>query len=405
VSTSWKIVMLSLLVALSLGANAVLFARLRLTPVTRSSAKGLSQEERAASPFAVSSSPTGTAAATSSVPLWTQLQGDDLRELGRRLLAAGFPARAVISVLTQMHDRPWHERVAQARDTAPYWRSSAPGSPPASTAEMTAHFRERRRILDDVFGSTQAQILENDRYLESTYGFLPAEKVAQIVSIQQDYMELMTAESPKTAAELAAYEKRRKLLEEQRRADLVALLTPEELHEYDLRHSATSHYIKPKFMELTESEYRALFAIFHEPVTALYARPPSEDPASPRQTTVQLLESLAPQIRTILGEARYGEFVQATDPESERLNRVAARFDLPLSAAALVADARRSATARAEVIRRDSTMTPAQKAAALANLQADTTARITAAFGARPAEAYLSYDGAWLKQLTAAARP
>jgi hypothetical protein len=387
------------LLVLSLAGNAWL-ARSLLPPSPARSGS----DERTAPGSAASLSPEISAqpavAMGSHATVWEQLARGTPKELRFRLEEAGFPRSLIKEIVSHVifeELRP-DSLVARAeKENWLYWQAPRPRS--ESDREQALEYLNRSHaLMREAFGPLAWQYGREDS-LRQRYGDLSLDKLERLAAIQNDYRDIRRDRKPTDPVSLSASADRLRLLAEQERADLVALLTPQELFEYDLRSSGTRHHLTNHLHHLgmSEVEYRTLFPIYHEAMSAL--RNETYDPATAREGQAAMDAALQPKIRAALGETRYADYLQAADPASEKLNRVAARFGLPLSTAAQVAAVRRDVSQRAEALRDDRSLAPEVRAAALATLHTEADIKITTALGSRAAEAYVSYDGRWLQEL------
>ena len=112
---------------------------------------------------------------------------------------------------------------------------------------------------DGVPGSEEAQA-----YQHRQFGDLPRGKAERLQSIVHDYSDLRN-QVFMTANGVMVPEDREKLaiLEKEQRADLEAVLTPQELENYELRSSATANTLRSQLslFSPTEDEFRAIFKV------------------------------------------------------------------------------------------------------------------------------------------------
>lgn len=238
--------------------------------------------------------------------------------------------------------------------------------------------------------------------LRRQIGDLPPDKLNGVASIEQDY-SLMAQEllansrgGPPAPADL----EKLALLEKERRADIAKLLTPDELLDFQMHYGPTSSRMRRELalFKPTEVEYRALFPI----LDTVEQQFPSNlgttaDTVAARRAAEEKLQG---QITAVLGAERYEQFKQSTDPANTQLNRLVARLDLPLAAAAGVAAIRTEVQQRATEIRQNQQLEPAARTAELTALAAEAAGKISQTLGgARGLDAYKEYGGQWLTNL------
>jgi hypothetical protein len=164
--------------------------------------------------------------------------------------------------------------------------------------------------------------------------FLPPDKAARVSELDEDYNALYASlVGPGSEVRLPEDDEKAAFLEKQKRADLVALLTPQELAEYDLRNSATGNRLRYDLsaIEITEAEFKTLYEL-RKPFDEEYG---ADAPAAQTRTAEQnkareeAEAALNEQIKAFLGDERYAEIQRTRDPDFKMLTRIANRLDLP----------------------------------------------------------------------------
>ncbi len=331
---------------------------------------------------------------------WSNLATDDLVVVIQRLRAAGFPP-SVISVILEQRYQALRAELSTPYGARPYWKSDAdvPKDLRAQLEHARATYQEAwERVVGPIsLGEDDADRANRGRH----YGDLAPATVGRAEEIERTYNRRL-AEIPDTPGlnDQARYEQAQQVLRELHGA-MAAILTPDELANYDLRNSATATRLQRDFssMKLTEAEYRSIYAL-----QSAFDRqfPDSYDPAETKArntATPALLE----QIKGALTPERYADYQQAARPEYQQLNQLVARLDLPLSAAAQVATVQTDIEQRANAIRFDASLSAADRTQRLAALSDEASARISLAIGERGLEGYKQYGGNWLTSLVPAA--
>lgn len=386
----------TLLLVLSVVANGILayawVQRRALLAPPNSSSAAASHGESSSLPVAPGGSEaSATAKADATRRLWDRLRTQDLAEVAKELRAAGFPRDAVNAIVSEIAysgdgQQEGRERAARIR-ALPYWRSEESLRPKRSREESEAaskaaiaHMTKLEEVLGpDWYVSESALSSRRERRV----GKLPPEKAEALAKLESDYREIELRRI--TEAGGARDAAMSKLLMKEFRADVEKLLTKEELLELDLRSSPGAELLRheTRLFQPSEAEYRALYPLYA--ANGGFTTPTGDD-----------FEAKA---REILGEERYNEFAQSRDRESDRLNRLVLRLNLPLTAAYNVAQTRRDALARSDAIRADPALTPAQKQARMAEIARATMDRISTVLGSRGYTVYEKHDGHWLKLL------
>lgn len=288
------------LLALSLAANAGLALHALRRPAL------------AAAPSAAAPQPVATAKAPSrALAPDASSNPDDLRAVAADLRAAGLPESLVRRVLQAIvADEFAQRRLAIYDDAAtPFWKNASPT--PEQNRAMRALDRERGALLADLgLGRSPEEVAARRRH----FGDLSDAKLAALEKVQQDYNELRQdlfdqqrngggSRSQNSGVQM-------KLLDDEFRRDVEALLTPAEKAEYDLRSSETANRLRSQVrqLDLTEQEYRALFA-----AQKSYddGRGNVEGPRSAEQVQgdVDRWDELQAAARGTLGDERYKQYL------------------------------------------------------------------------------------------------
>jgi hypothetical protein len=233
------------------------------------------------------------------------------------------------------------------------------------------------------------------------FGNLPPEKIDQLQSILSDYGE-MRSQVYSTANGVWLPEDRSKLalLDKEQHVDLAALLTPQELEEYNLRNSSTASQLRSQLalFNPTEDEFRAIFKIqqtlddqFGSTMTMTMEQ---------RRQYMEAQKQLLPQFQAVLAPDRFAAFQQAVDPAYQQINRLVARLDLPPETSTQVVTLQKDILQRATSAQAMRDLTPDQRAAQLVVLNQEATAKLTQTLGARGFDAYKATGGGyWLQML------
>lgn len=197
--------------------------------------------------------------------VWKQLSAHDDKEFIAGLRAAGFPPSMIFKLVQLRVNGRYAEALKKFRRTTDYayWRRDQ-FQEDLSPADRIAQRRLSLQILDEL-----RTLLAGNSYLDSIlgqnperfYGNLSAQKIDEIDATNKDYNDLADIVRAR-ANGLLMQEDRDQLtvIEQERRADLAKLLTPQELHEYDLRSSPSAHTVRSRlrYFDATEGEYRAM---------------------------------------------------------------------------------------------------------------------------------------------------
>lgn len=229
----------------------------------------------------------------------------------------------------------------------------------------------------------------------NTYGDLSEEKIMKIETIRKDYNVLRDKINkamngirfPDDAEQLA-------FLDQEQRADIANILTPDELYEYELRTSERASSVKKQIQHFfaTEEEYKNLYAVQH-----VFDEKYANVALTPEQART-LREEMA---KAVLSAERYNEYVVTTAEDYFDIKYLVEYGKLPAETIASVINIQRDITNRADAIRRDATIIPADRDAQLAALGEEAKAKLRPVLGEKAYPNYTSGEtGKWINKLT-----
>ncbi len=327
---------------------------------------------------------------------------DEPADVAKRLRAAGVPERIVTAVITsQIRDRYAARRAALQPDYSQYWTQSGMTTSPQARIAQRELWREERQELKNVLGDAYYSTPAFERTIQRQFGAIPKDKIGALQGINEDYQDL-SSEIYYTANGVMLLEDRQKLafLDGEKRKDLAAVLTPQEMENYDLRSSKTAGQLRSQLSSFdpSETEFRSIFTLQRE-YDLKYANPQPDEDGTSQQRAADAT-ALQNQLKATLGEARYAEYQRAKDGNFQQLASLTARLELPKENAVAVYDLSKDVQKRAQQINNDSKLTPDQRNKALSALAGEANGKIKAALGERGLEAYQSNGGWWLRNLT-----
>jgi hypothetical protein len=261
--------------------------------------------------------------------------------------------------------------------------------------------KEQQRELSELRKSEREevmQVLGPTAYLGEAslerFSFLSPEKAERLALLEQDYNDLRRESGqPGTNAE-----ERQKLLTAEYERDLAALLTPAERALFDERESSTARNVASRFefFDGTEAEYRAVLAL-QKAFDDQFAGTSMSDSMQARGAA---MAKLTQDLRETLGLDRYEQFLQAQRSEYRALLELQRRHALPQPVFAQAARVHAEISRETTRIADDTTLTNAQKRAALIELSGKATAGIQSALGSPLAETFIAATRAsWIDVL------
>lgn len=367
---------------------------------------------RVASPAATAihaPSPAGPAAvpasgaAASVVPpdlgpeTWKYLSAGSDAEFVARLRAEGFPPHLLFALVeTRLRARHADElkRFRPPADYA-YWRQGPQDD------DLSPEDRAARRALDRRIGDERRQLLGPDADLITaaeranrtrSLGNISDEKADQVLEINKDYTEI-AARLRDRARGVTLPEDREQLafVEQERRADLAKVLTPDELREYDLRSSPSAITVRSRLrgFDATEEEFRALAGL-QLAFDSTYGRT-SLSPEQEQRRTAAAAE-LTTQIQALLPPERFAEYQVKTDQTYPAVAGLISQYNSP-SDAATVVGAQRDLAQRFNALRQNRDLPAAVRDAQLDALSAEANRRMAAALGSDAFSVYKRNGG------------
>ncbi len=312
-----------------------------------------------------------------------------------RFRQLGLPDSVIRALIVRQIDLRFRDREQALRSTErdAFWRrdfpyyTTRPTDPLAALDLRREKNAEKKRLLAGLPDPDNASTHPGE-------SFIPPAKREQLRLIREDYQALRQLYSAYDGVLLPEEREKLLFLETQERADLAALLTPEELTEYDLRNSPTAQQLRYQLsaFDATEDEYKAIHALRrahdeqHLPQsgrTVIYLSAPG--PADARK-------KLADDLKAALGDERYAAYERAQDADYRTLASIATRLELPPEKA-IEAHALKAALEKKMREFRVVPGTPGneQRAAYLAALAEEAEAGFTAILGEKGYAAYQEY--------------
>lgn len=388
----------SVILLLSLAANIALatLVHQRRTASVPSAAKGISPSAAAVAPSAASPALPSDA----RIPV---ILTD--REFIARLRAGGMPPDLVRSLVYSRVQARYRDRINALTPPRPdeYWRSWNQSGWTAMTPEMRAQFRALSREVEAelraLLGDGPDSLSPSERRLfDQMAGRLPVAKVQQIEAIQRDYNDLAAQVRDRSRGlVLKADREQLRLLERERRNDLAAVLTPEELLEYDLRASQTADALRNRlaFFEPSEAEFRALGQLQLE-----FDRqfPPGDMSAEESDRRQAAARELLGRIHASLTPERFADYQVTIDGMFPETRRFVGAYELAPSVANEIVALKQQTWRRIDELQ-GAGLTSEQRHAALQAMEQEVESRLGGLLGPDLLPRYKRSGATWLNRL------
>ncbi|HEY8993123.1 MAG TPA: hypothetical protein VIM71_00430 [Lacunisphaera sp.] len=347
--------------------------------------------------------------AANTTTLWASLDSADLPTLIARLRAAGFPAnliREIVSGRIDAHFATRMKEIAAKPSDRPYWKTERLNPfGPQNYEAMSQLYRERARMLREALADpffVDAPLGGAELERRRQFGSLPKDKADAVQRIADDYAEMTTKiNAAMGGIRLPEDKEQLALLEREKRADLAAVLTPQELEDYEMRTSPVTSRLRTALtlMDATEEEFRAIYAMQRAQTDSRESLSFSGPVSGANWQEVQRLAAeQAKALKAALGEARYADYERSSDREFQQLNQIAQRENVSREATLQAYNLRETTTRESNRIFDDATLTTEQKRAALQALAQNTKTQMRNTLGQAAGDAYIQSAG-WVKAL------
>ncbi len=288
-------------------------------------------------------------------------------------------------------------RAAQAASAGggKWWRNRV-GNGDLSREQMAQARRELSDAMIAAFGDDLGIGGDNGK-LE----FLPTEKRQKLRNILADYDELEGKYRGLGGIQLASDKKEMKLLQTERTRDIAALLSAEELAEYEMRTSATTSTIRNRYGDgiATEEDFKKIYAL-QKAFDDKFSPENFNGRLTPEMMTARAdaTQQLQADLRAAIGDDAYAALKRAADSDLRQVDALAARLNLAPDTTDRVAATRDSYAAESQRIMADTSMPFPQRREQVQALAARAKSDLAATLGAEAADAY-AQRSSWVSML------
>ena len=410
-----------ILLVLCLAGNALLATALfhqgaipaqRANPIAKNSAP-----KNQSAPAQIGASATPAVTETSDFQ-WSQLVEPDFVIYIARLRAFGTPETQVRDIIYGAVDAMYRPKRAALRppkktDDGKFWEHSHrfyAGGDSQMTKDQREQMRALRKeesdFLKSLFGDDFYQQREKDSgnpdWADKYYAFIPKELREKVQDIDEQMNE---AKQEIFAANEGYFDQDSQAdlrkVEKKYHDQLAAMLTPDELLEWDLRHSDTANQLKNDLsaFDPSEDEFRALFKYKQAQDDLNPPRSSDDDPpqlsADDRQALRDQENALNDQLAQTLGTNRVAEYKM----EQDSGNRNLMDAGVPKESVFKLDDMKKQAEDAANKIRSDQTLSADQRTDALNAIRAETQSSMNDLLGPKQAKRYSNNGGWWLNNI------
>ena len=348
---------------------------------------------------------------------WRMLESTNYATFIENLRGFGCPEETVRDIIITDVAKTFARRRGELRARkAPYrfWQTAdpmtgLPGIPADVQRELRSLDREQYQLVRELLGvdyrTEVAKYLTDEEYAQQIDSFLTAEKQEQVRGLTEKYDDLEQEVYWRSRGLMGPEDQEAlKELQRQRRAELVTLLSPEELENYDLRHSETANNMRMQLagFQPSEEEFRRLFSLQRSFDESFSEAMLSGDPAAMRarakaQQEAQL--ALAEEARKVLGPERFTQYQRVQDPDYRTLLQLGERFTLAEDVANRVYTMKQAAEYYRSQVSANPAFTDEQRQRAVEAMARETERSIAGTLGNQAYGAYQQNGGQWLEEI------
>ena len=350
---------------------------------------------------------------------WSQIEAEDYQTYIENLRSIGCPEETIRDLVKRDLDQHYDQLKANALNKDPtrndYWKTGHPSSlsQPNKNArsELAQLDRDKSAVLKDLFGAEGlAGINRSSPYaraqskLKTGYAmdFIPDETLAELNSMEQDFGSKLLR---KMASGASDDQDRNdiKMLREARENQIASLLTPEQKFEYDLRKSPTAANLRLQLdgFNPSEEEFRNIFQIqkeFEDDHGLVQGATISQAEVQERRSAEQNLKS---DIKSLLGEDRFQDYLQQTDYDYKSIDKISQRQGLADNVSAQVYQMKSEAEELARGVRLNANIPIEERQQQLQQIYNETSRSIESIMGQQGAASIQTQGGGrnWLNNL------
>jgi hypothetical protein len=391
------------ILACSLVANLAFLTLLLLqigTDKSKMSVSGMEPTSSLRPPGSDSDKTTAASNEKLNPKLWSHIYTEDRDQFAANLLAAGVPRR-LVQVL--IWDALTQETTAKRRllqgppSKNRFLPSYASTSRQARDREMQNQslWREQIAKYNKIFPDEDSPMGSYDPRWENS-GLSP-EKTKAMMRISKDYAELSSQVQTESQGVLLPDDQEKfNALEKEKRADIEALLSPEELRDYDMRNSPSAMRVRNRIgsSDISEADYMKLYQL-QEAFDKRFEQAGGQNAARPvgfSKEREEAEKALDETIKAALGADRYEEIRLNRDYAYTSALNLTDRFHLPNENAKQAVQIKNDANKAIRELQTNGAWTE-QSIQRLNEIKAQTKARLEPLLTVSGAEYYMKRHG------------
>jgi len=338
---------------------------------------------------------------------WRQVETDDYKKYVANLRAIECPEETIRDIIIADVNKAFLNRQRAKAEPYKFWKASKNfgNVNPEKVQELLDLAKEKKALLKDLLGvdvGLPSLAMENMDPMNEMLSFLPQEKQNRLTELEAEFgvkqMKTMSSEKGRSGKETVELYKS---LQEEKRAEMAKILTPQELEEYDLRMSPTSHSLRSSLgeFETSEQEFRDLFKIrkkFDDQSMQLASTGESVDRDQRKLAQLEMNN----EIKQTMGEERYNQFQHEKEWSQSSLRKLSEEFKVPKDNVLQAFDIRKETQEEALKIRTDQNLTDEQKKASLDQLRNISEESWKKVLGAEAFDAYSKKSSPWFEEVS-----
>jgi hypothetical protein len=414
-----------LLLVLCLAGNVLLAAALlrhgSSPPRTADSAAKISTAANPVQPETPLPSASATTENAAALDFsWAQIYTPDFALYIEQLRGFGTPERQVREIIFGAVDAIYRPKRGALRPPVKktgetkFWehpRFYRPAQQPTKEqrAQLRALQKEETDLLKSLFGpdvyEQRAKDSDGIDWMEKQYGFIPKALREKVQEIDQQMNEEKGEIYAQNDGFYDSYQQDDlRKVEKKYHDELAKILTPEQLLEWDLRHSDTANQLKNDLsaFDPNEDEFRALFKYDQAKDDLNPPRDPDSDAPQPTADERKALQEKQKALDADLAQAVGADRVKEYKLEQDYGYRSLIESGVPKESVFKLDDMKQQAQDAANKIRKDKTLTSDQRTAALTAIRDATQTGMSGLLDDKQVKRYINNGGWWLNNIAPA---